>query len=151
MSLWCRVRRTKIQLEMDTVSVKVRWSNVRGVFAFRDIKAIEYVCIYDGEPLANDVIKNSSVDADVSYWVTHPKNPKMVFWYAKNNVGVGQLISDAKIIQLRELDYKHGIETCQEYVKKSKELANADFTCETNQGYQERRRIIHSLWLSILD
>ena len=122
---------------METIPVEVRPSNVhgRGVFALREIKAGEFVCIYDGDLLSNDVVKNSGVDVDVTYCLTHPKNPKLVlcgYKYPKNSVGVGQLINDAKTIQLRELDYKRGIEACREYVKKSKELANVDFICENN-------------------
>ena len=62
---------------MDSVSVKVRPSNVhgRGVFALQDIKVGEFVCIHDGEILSNDVIRNSSVDVDVSLPVL-PHTPK---------------------------------------------------------------------------
>ena len=110
---------------MDTVPVEVRPSNIHGigVFALREIKAGEFVFIYDGEILSNDVVENSCEYEDVSYCLTHPKNPKLVlcgYKYPKNNIGVGQLINDAEVIQLQELDYKHGIEACREYVKKSK-------------------------------
>ena len=103
---------------MDSVSVKVRRSNVhgRGVFALQDIKAGYFACIYDGELLSKDVIKNSSAIVDESYCLPHLKYPKQVlcgYKYPKNNVGVGQLINDAKTIQLQELDYKHGIEACR--------------------------------------
>lgn len=129
---------SEIELNMDTIAVEVRPSKVhgRGVFALRDIKVGEFVCTYDGELLLTTaMMKNSSVYEDGRYCLTHPKNPKLVlcgYKYPKNKTGVGQLVNDAKIIQLRELDYKDGIKACRKYVKESKELANVDFMCKDN-------------------
>ena len=121
---------------MNTVAVEVRPSKIhgKGVFALRDIKAGEFVCVYDGE-LLNTTDMEYNDDEDGAYYLAHPKNPTLVvsgYKYPKNRMGVGQLINDAKQIELSALNYEEGITTCRRYMKESKEMVNVDFKSDEN-------------------
>ena len=134
-------------LEMMESVVEVRQSNIhgRGVFAKRDIKADEFVCIYEGKLLSISTILENRLSQDKEYWLAHPTDPTLILCGYKNpqsKLGVGQLLNDAKRVQLKELDFKNGIKMCEEYVKESIQLPNVAFKPDKEyvryQEYQER-------------
>ena len=113
---------------MNTVEVRLSSVHGRGVFTLKNIKAGEFVCTYDGELLPENIARNNDL-FEAEYCISHPKIPNFVvcgYKYPKSKMGVGQLINDAKAIQLRKLDYKDGLDSIRVYEEKSQELANVD-------------------------
>ena len=114
------------------VPVEVRPSEVhgRGVFALRDIKKGEFVCVYDGKLLSETDIFEGEFHEDKEYWMQDPTDStKILCGYKdpKNEVGVGQLVNDAKRVKFDKLNFQDGKKAVIDYDRESKELANVDF------------------------
>ena len=112
-------------------SVEVRDSPIhgKGVFAVRDIKKFDLLCFYDGEvKTKKEIIKEKTGNKE--YWMSHPTKPNSIlcgYPIPLNKHGVGQLVNDAKILDIKELDFKKGIKDCEEYTIESKRLSNVSF------------------------
>lgn len=101
----------------------------RGVFAVRDIKEGEFVCIYDGELMSKTEIIERNFSEDKEYWMMDPTDSAKVlcgYKEPKDKLGIGQLVNDAKKLYLKNLDYKDGVKAVKDYDRESKELANVD-------------------------
>lgn len=126
-----------LKLEKDP-AVNVRKSQIHGngVFAVRDIEKDELVCLYDGEMMGQShllKLLRMGIDVDKEYWMSHPHNPRLIlcgFKEPKTVLGIGQLINDFKKPEIVELDFKHGIRACEEYVTASREHQNVSFRAE---------------------
>jgi len=126
-----------LKLEKDP-AVNVRKSKVhgKGVFAVRDIEKDELVCLYDGEMMGQSQLLKllrMGIALDKEYWMSHPHNPQLIlcgFKEPKTVLGIGQLINDFKKPEIVELDFKHGIRACEEYVTASREHQNVSFRAE---------------------
>ena len=146
--------------------VEVRDSPVhgRGVFALRDIKKSEIVCFYDGEvktfaEILSDYNKNK---VNKEYWMSHPTKPDSVlcgYPNPLNKFGVGQLINDSTMLNIKEMDFKKGIKDCEDYTIASKRLQNVTFLntdfqmCATKDIKQGEELFLHygyKMWLQEL-
>ena len=116
--------------------VQVRSSPVhgRGVFALRDIQKSEIACFYDGDVKTFAEILSDYDKVNKKYWISHPTKPDSVlcgYPNPVNNFGVGQLINDSTMLNIKELDFKKGIKDCEDYTITSRRLENvrldADF------------------------
>jgi len=136
-----------IEIEKDfgtTASVEVRDSPIhgRGVFTLRKIKRGERVCFYDGEFKTQSQLHKQASDKKIplnkQYWMSHPSKPDVTlcgFSTPQNQFGVGQLINDSKMPKIEDLDYRKGLEECEEYVTESQRLANMSFMPEGKEFY----------------
>jgi len=141
-----KVKKT-IEIEKDfgtVASVEVRDSPVhgRGVFTLRKMKRGERVCFYDGElktqSQLHKQVREQKVALNKEYWMSHPSNPDLTlcgYSIPQNKFGCGQLINDSKMPKIEELDYRKGLEECEEYVTESQRLANTSFMPEGKEFY----------------
>ena len=115
--------------------VEVRQSIIhgKGVFAVQDIKKDEAVCLYDGK-LMDEVhllkLVKAKATMDREYWMNHPRDPRLTlcgYKTPKTVLGVGQIINDYRKPEIVELNFKHGITACEEYVIASRNHQNVSF------------------------
>jgi tetratricopeptide (TPR) repeat protein len=118
--------------------VEVRLSNIhgKGVFAVQDIKKDEAVCLYDGK-LMDEVhllkLVKAEAPMDREYWMNHPRDPRLTlcgYKAPKTVLGIGQIINDYRKPEIVELNFKHGITACEEYVIASRKHQNVTFKAD---------------------
>merc|ERR1712208_141383 len=108
----------------------------RGVFAVRDIKGDEVVCLYDGklvDELSLLKLVRAKIQMDREYWMSHPRDPNLTlcgYKDPKSVLGIGQIINDYTKPEVIELNFKHGIKACEEYVTNSRKHHNVVFKAD---------------------
>jgi len=129
--------RVLLKLENNPL-VEMNPSNVhgRGVFASKDIKKDELVCLYDGK-IMNEFsllkLVRAKMQMDREYWMSHPRDPSLTlcgYKQPKSVLGIGQIINDFTKPEVTQLNFKHGIKACEEYVRTSRKHQNVGFKAD---------------------